>query len=153
METIIGAVIALVGVALTQLVLARREGQRWKRETEQQSLSRIYDHRRGAYVDFMAEFDRLRLTIWNYHSGPDPGDMEVLFDTLYQRLTVVRIFGSDEAYNTATNAMRELIKWTYEGCKDDEALVKAFDDYVELVRKDLGVSEPAAARELVRAGQ
>jgi hypothetical protein len=83
-ETIIGAVIALVGVGLTQYIQARRENQRWQRETEEQSLSRFYDHRREAFMDFMTEFDRLWLAIRNHHSRPDPGDMEVVFDALRQ---------------------------------------------------------------------
>jgi hypothetical protein len=122
------------------------------RETEQQSLSRFYDHRRKAHVDFMAEFDRLRLAIWNYdpYSGPDPDDMEDLFDPLYKLLTTVRVFGSDAAYNAAAAAMAELTGWTRSDRKDDEALNKAYDDYVELVRNDLGVSQPAGATALIK---
>lgn len=84
------------------------------------------------------------------YSGPDPGDIEELFDPLYKLLTAVRVFGSDAPYNSAA-AMAELTKWTGSGRKDDEVLNKAYDDYVELVRNDLGVSQPAGATELVRA--
>ena len=142
-DTIIGAVIALVGVGLTQLVQTRRDDRRWLRETEQQSLNRFYDHRREAHVDFMREFERLRLAIWNYDSflspGPDPSDIEDLFEPLYQRLTVVRIFGSDEAYNAAADAMGALTTWTSKGRKEDDPLNTAFDAYVDCARTDLGV--------------
>lgn len=54
-----------------------------------------------------------------------------------------RSTGSDAAFNAAAEAMAELTQWTSRGRKDHEALTKAYDDYVKLVRNDLGVSEPA----------
>jgi hypothetical protein len=146
-------------VALTQLIQARRENQRWKRETEQHSFSRIYDHRREAYVDFLARFEQLRLSIGSYDpatsAGPDPGEIEGLFDSLDQRLIVIRIYGSDAAYNAAAKAMKVFVKWTYVGrydheVIDEEAVDKARDDYIELVRKNLGVSEPAGSTALIK---
>ena len=87
-------------------------------------------------MDFTAEFERLRLAILEYDtglvSGPDPSDdMADLFEPLYQRLTVIQIFGSEVGYDAAVKAMAELTKWTSKGRKDHEALYKAYDYYVE----------------------
>jgi hypothetical protein len=55
--------------------------------------------RRQGHVDFINEFERLRLANGRRPLGRGPGDIEDQFDPLYQRLTVVRIFGWDEVHN------------------------------------------------------
>jgi hypothetical protein len=56
----------LAGVIFTQAWNGRQEERRWAREAERlredrarEDRNRSYEHRRAAYVDFLAEFERL----------------------------------------------------------------------------------------------
>jgi hypothetical protein len=62
-ETILGALIALIGVAGAQWWQARREDARMrheiarlKQEAARQDEARSYEHRRAAYMAFLLEF-------------------------------------------------------------------------------------------------
>lgn len=65
---LLGGLLTLVGVIITQRHAKRREDDRWHREDEREKATRAredaarsYEYRRQAYVDFFKEFYRL----WN----------------------------------------------------------------------------------------
>ncbi|WP_433224656.1 hypothetical protein [Microtetraspora malaysiensis] len=132
-SVVLGALSALAGVALTQIMQGRREAQ-----------GRFYDQRREAHVEFLKIFERY----WGsaarhtpYHEGPSPSDLEADdFDVLYNQLLAVRIFASAATYRAADKATKELMDFFRADGKGDQGpLTSAFDDYMRLMRKELGV--------------
>ncbi|NUW45783.1 hypothetical protein [Nonomuraea rhodomycinica] len=132
-SVIVGALSALAGVALGQFMQGRREAQ-----------GRSYDHRREAHVDFLKSFDHY----WDiaarhnpYDEGPAPCDFEADdFDGLYKRLLTVRVFASPSTHRAAEMATKELMAFFGANGKGDQGpLSSAFDEYLRLMRKELGV--------------
>ncbi|MEU8386458.1 hypothetical protein [Streptosporangium sp. NPDC048865] len=132
-SVVLGALSALAGVALTQIMQGRREAQ-----------GRFYDQRREAHVEFLKIFDRY----WNsaahhtsYDEGPSPSELEAdNLIALYNHLLAVRIFASTTTYRAADKATKELMAFFKADGKGDQGkLESAFDEYLKLMRKELGV--------------
>jgi hypothetical protein len=62
-------------------------------------VARIFDHRRGAYLDYLADATAMLGSQRDYTYG---GTREDTLDSLWQRLTAVKVYGSPEATRTAT---------------------------------------------------
>ncbi|WP_204063559.1 hypothetical protein [Planobispora siamensis] len=120
-------------MALGQYMQGRREAK-----------GRLYDQRREAYVEFLRVFERY----WSnaarhtpYDEGPAPSDLEADdFDSLYNRLLTVQIFASASTYSAADKATKELMAYFRTDGKGDQVpITAAFDEYLRLMRKELGV--------------
>jgi hypothetical protein len=136
-ETIIGACIALIGVAMAQWVQGRRDERAWKRELE----GRYYDRRRDAYVDYLQAFQRLRDAVVRPHpeyTGPPPSELDDVLDPLLNRVDLVRLYGSTEAYQAATRALENLSALIY-GDGVPAQTETALETYLRQIRVDLGI--------------
>ncbi|MEU9833717.1 hypothetical protein AB0D67_19530 [Streptosporangium sp. NPDC048047] len=132
-EVVMGAASALTGVALTQFMQGRREAQ-----------GRFYDHRREAHMEFIKVFDGYWTAATRhtpYDEGPSPADLDAEgFDALTDRLLSVQVFASKPSHEAADKAVKKLYDFfSSDGKGDQEPLKSAFDDYLRLVRKELGV--------------
>jgi hypothetical protein len=131
----------LAGVIFTQAWNSRLEQRRQARE----DLNRIYEHRRAAYVDFEAEVWRLRRMF-----GGEDAEAAIFDDPrmagLEDLLIVVHIYGTPEAVQLANKcfgAVHRLARREDTGY----AIMHAQDEYLDQIRKDLGVPELPPASE------
>ena len=157
LPAVAGIVGTLAGVALTQLSLGRRDDRRWQLEREHErtiwardDANRTYDHRRQAYIDFLTEADRLKRTCETaIETGNTDRPSDDAFDVLTDRWTAVHVYGSEKGADLASQCLENLRLWAWnlddDGLADD--VLQFWNQYVEQVRRDLGVPHgPAAER-------
>jgi len=153
---VVGVVGTLAGVAVTQLWLGRRDDRRWQQEREHErriwardDANRTYDHRRQAYIDFLTEADRLkRASEIARETGRTDRPSDDAFDVLTDRWTAVHVYGSEEGADLASQCLENLRLWAWnlhdDGLADD--VLQSWNQYVEHVRRDLGVPHGRAER-------
>ncbi|MEU6997211.1 hypothetical protein [Nonomuraea sp. NPDC046570] len=117
---VIGGVLALLGVLVTQRRADRRELKQWERERERErqvwareDVARSYDHRREAYIEFMQEWERHFNMVYNARysdSGYNPEPDHDWMDSLQERYVAVQLFGTEPARKKALEAMLSLDK-------------------------------------------
>jgi hypothetical protein len=142
----------LAGVIFTQAWNSRLEERRWAREAARlredharENLNRTYEHRRAAYGDFQTEVWRLRRMFGGEDQEPATLDDPRMFG-LEDLLTVVQIYGTPESVQLANKCFGALYRWAR---RDDtgEEVMHAQDEYLDQIRKDLGVPEQQPAGE------
>jgi hypothetical protein len=133
---IIGGLLALLGVVITQRHAKHHARAAWARE----DAARSYEHRQAAYVDFTKEFHH-----WHRKSVREdvtPGEYEY-FDPLLDRLARIQIFGTNEAERLANQAINALVNFV-DG--DDDHIPEVEDVLEDLwseIRRDLLIPHSA----------
>jgi hypothetical protein len=142
-----GAVVALAGVIISQVLTERRETARWAREQsrqretwEREDAARTYEQRRDAYLAYANEWHRYHDKINEHFDRRSRGyaldpDEDALND-LYKYLLQVEIFGTDGGRKAAKTAFKELADWLFGDRKLDYAVIES---YQEQVRDDLAI--------------
>ena len=143
----IGFIGGIGGVIVTQMLANHREDIRWRREHDRQQLdrdredaARSYEHRREAYVKFIAEYHR----VWDIAAsacsvGDDAAIPEDFLLDLYYRRISVEIFGTKDSANHAHDAYEILFAYVFDGKPFDESNV--LKELVDSVRRDLLVPD------------
>jgi hypothetical protein len=141
----------LAGVIFTQAWNNRLDERRWTREGDRlreaqarEDADRTYEHRRGAYVDFLQELERLQRIVWAFDPEGRPlddDDVDEVFKGLSERLVAVRVFGTYEADLLARDCLNKLQVSALhpEDAARSEDAVRAGAEYLLQIRKDLGV--------------
>lgn len=146
-----GTVIGAIGANISQFVNGGRQ-RKWAvadaatARTEERR-ARLFDHRRTAYTDFHAEYQRYYDLLWPYvyDVEPGPGPDYDSFDSLISKRSRVKMYGSKDAARTAKDLSDALIKWSDSGTKTRDALYKVVESaeeaFLAACRLDLGVDE------------
>lgn len=148
---VLGLAGTISGVVITQRRSDRREDARWVREREREreqrireDAARIFNHRRDAYVDYLAEatakFDAQ--SKWEAERGKATPPEHAL-ETLWHHLTSVKVYGTPEA----TRIAEALYQWLYTehfGSSSKTAdhaggFDRLTDEFVQQMRTDLGI--------------
>jgi len=147
-ETIIGAVIALVGVGISQWWQAHREDTRAERVERRDREGRLFEHRRDAYMAFLEEFTRHRSINDDYHAGllgphqgSPPSDVEDFLVPVYQRLLPIQVYGTEDTYRSAVAAFEVLMRYVFGGERRAEAseVDLAFAAVLSNIGSEIGV--------------
>jgi hypothetical protein len=147
---------AIGGSVLTQVLLGRREDRRWRQEREHERLiwaredaGRSYDHRRQAYMDFLAEFHRLRRVVEAARAQGATSEAlpRQAMDDLTDLWTAVLIYGSEDGQQWASACHSSLRLWAWHPERADleETVMEDWNQYLTQVRIDLGVPKGATA--------
>ena len=138
----------LSGVVFTQVWNSRLEERRLARENDRlrevqarEDLNRTYEHRRAAYVEFRQEFVRIADLLRGNrepiaHDGP-------FFDELFNRWTLISVYGTFEADALAFMCLQHLQYWGIhpENGKLRHGVYGVGTRYLNQIRKELGVPE------------
>jgi hypothetical protein len=138
METILGAVIALVSVAGTQWWQARRENARAERDERRDRAHQSYEHRRAAYLAFLEAVYLLqnRETDDSGRVIPVPED-DTLINNLFALHLLIRVYGTEEVAEEAGLAIDEILHYIFGSA--DPAMAGHFSNVIRMVRLDLGI--------------
>lgn len=145
MATVVGAFIALLGVALTTWLQGRRERERREHDARQALVTRVYGDRRDALLAFLTEAERLTdpepLQALRQREREQHDAADVLDERLGPLYVRVDVFASSEAAEAA-RALATAIS-TYVSKETPELwtdTVNALDEYRTAVRRDIGVA-------------
>jgi hypothetical protein len=151
---ILGIVGTLTGALLTQWRANKREEKRWQEEHrreqrrwEREDALRTFDHRRDAYIEYLAKWRHYFNLLWDheYHPGPAQEPPEDLLEPLWERFTVVMMYGSPEAIGIAEKMYDALYEWVFrsgETVRDDVTTA-----FIEQARTDLKVPRSETAKQ------
>ncbi|MER7213189.1 hypothetical protein ABT340_39515 [Streptosporangium sp. NPDC000239] len=134
-NVILGGLLAIiggiVGTLLTHWLQIRREER-----------ARHYEQRRTAHLEFARRFNEIRAAVADSdytQESPSMYDYRVTGDLPLLFLTV-RVFASPATRQAASVAIDRLHDWIgTDGKADDGPLNAAFEQYLRLVRQELGV--------------
>lgn len=138
-----GFVSTVTASVYSQRHAARREDLKWEREQaqtrtlwEREDAARSYDDRRHAYLEFIAELDKIiSASYWlTPDSPPPPEDYLAGVGTCLLR---VRVFGSQAAAQMAENAMQRLDDWVQSDNLSFRTVSESIAQLVEQIRRDL----------------
>jgi hypothetical protein len=133
----------LLGVWVGGTAQGHREERRLRVELESARESRLFDHKRVAHGEFIAEYLRLRSdTEENVHGRDKPPLPSAAYEELRNRWTRVWIYGSDVSANYARDVWHQLLVWAnsvdQRRAAETKRLDSEFDVYMTAVKNDIG---------------
>jgi len=151
-SSLVGVVVGALGAfgisVFTQWRLERHEQTRWKREEEQAAAARTYDHRREAYVAYMALWQERWVSINDpYRSPEDPHPPDDWLDPLWDRQQGIALYGAAAAREKAAQATNALVAYvhgdgfTTSSGERARAATDAFENLRSVARVDLGIRD------------
>jgi hypothetical protein len=144
-DVVIGGAIALSGTLLAQWYQSHRDQRRW----EQEAARRFLDRRAEVYTDFVTVMRGYAegMREWEmHHHGPPPSTLDGSdFDSVWDRLFPIKIFGTPAAYDLGERAMHALYELSQRDGADFERYEAAEDLLIERIRSDLDLTAAAAA--------
>ncbi|MFD7026132.1 hypothetical protein [Promicromonospora sukumoe] len=149
---LLGVVIGAVLTGAIQLIQSALQ-RRWAEQDAEtvrtrEHESRIFDHRRIAYGDFVDQFrkDYDASFAWVYHL-PDgaPPDYDA-YDALGAAAERVGIFGTERAYEIAHEAVNTMAAYGNEGLQHEADVERLIGEFRKVARADLGIDSAGQAR-------
>lgn len=129
-SVVVGGLIATGTSVLTNLWTDHREQKRWGEERRREADQRVYEHRRAALVDFLTQFretfDKASLAKM-YGQLEDPP--EDVLDDLGTRLTLVKLYSSEDLGRKAEESYRQLGQYVFSG-GDSVKVARAFEKFI-----------------------
>ncbi|GIM64544.1 hypothetical protein Pve01_94890 [Planomonospora venezuelensis] len=153
---VVGALLTTAG-QIVNAVLQRK----WSKEDRDADLDRereqrLFDHRRVAYTEFLAEFESHESALFSllWDDQPFP-DADAYLRPLSTKASSVRLYGTSEAALKAHALVLQLGKWAdapgneEADLRDQMGLIK--QEYLSAARADLGVIDPPGMIARLRA--
>jgi hypothetical protein len=153
----IGVVGTLLGVVFTQwradvreknrlAVEERREQQRLDHDANRERDTRLFDHRRNAYVAVIEQFHRWSAIAADIREGVQPEPPEDAMEDFWRVVSEVDLYGSAEAAEKALGLYFVLHTQVYgphnpniEDADRDLEVMDRQNDFVDAARADLGL--------------